>query len=188
VASERQIAANQRNARKSTGPRSWAGKKRASRNSYRHGLSLSVTSSAAFAKQLHTLARKIAGRTKDAVQIEHARSAAQAELVLARVRRAKVALIERVCALEDPDALPVFSSDVQPIQLVETLRRQGFTSPEPVDPSTTTPSQEPDRLAEAVRRVLPELLRLDRYERRASARRDQALRQLFGRDRSKYNL
>jgi hypothetical protein len=32
MASERQIAANRRNARKSTGPRSGAGKKRASRN------------------------------------------------------------------------------------------------------------------------------------------------------------
>jgi len=182
VASERQIAANRRNARNSTGPRSWAGKKRASRNTYRHGLSLSITSSAAFVKQLDSLARKIAGRSKDAVQIEHARAAAQAELDLARVRRAKVALIERACALEDPHAPPVFSSDVQSSHLVETLRRQGLT--EPVDPSTTTPSREPDRLAGAVRRVLPELLKLDRYERRASARRDQALRQLVGRDKT----
>jgi hypothetical protein len=42
MASERQIAANRRNARKSTGPRSGAGKKRASRNAYRHGLTLSI--------------------------------------------------------------------------------------------------------------------------------------------------
>jgi len=41
MASERQIAANRRNARKSSGPHSGAGKKRASRNAYRHGLTLS---------------------------------------------------------------------------------------------------------------------------------------------------
>jgi hypothetical protein len=48
MASERQIAANRRNARKSTGPRSAAGKKRASRNAYRYGLTLSITSTATF--------------------------------------------------------------------------------------------------------------------------------------------
>jgi hypothetical protein len=61
MASERQIAANRRNARKSTGPRSNAGMKRASRNAYRHGLTLSITSTAASAKQLDNLVRKIAG-------------------------------------------------------------------------------------------------------------------------------
>jgi hypothetical protein len=36
------------------------------------------------------------------------------------------------------------------------------------------PSSEPDRTAEAIRRALPELLKLDRYERSAAARRDKA--------------
>ena len=40
------------------------------------------------------------------------------------------------------------------------------------------PSQEPDRSAEAMRRALPELLKLDRYERRASAMRDRAVYEL----------
>jgi hypothetical protein len=38
MASEKQIAANRRNAQKSRGPRSVAGKARASRNAIRHGL------------------------------------------------------------------------------------------------------------------------------------------------------
>jgi hypothetical protein len=38
MASRRQIEANRRNARKSTGPKSRAGKRRASRNAIRHGL------------------------------------------------------------------------------------------------------------------------------------------------------
>ena len=40
VLSEKQIAANRQNAKKSTGPRTISGKQRASRNSFRHGLSL----------------------------------------------------------------------------------------------------------------------------------------------------
>src|SRR4249919_1175456 len=98
MATERQIAANRINARKSTGPRSKHAKQRASRNAYRHGLSLSLTSSAAIAKRLDALARKIAGNSKNEVILQHARAAAQAELDLARVRQVKVALIERVSA------------------------------------------------------------------------------------------
>jgi hypothetical protein len=60
VASERQIAANRRNAGKSTGPRYRGGKKRACQNAYCHGLSLNIGASAAEAKQIETLARKIA--------------------------------------------------------------------------------------------------------------------------------
>jgi hypothetical protein len=99
VASERQAAANRRNARRSTGPRSNAGKTRASRNAYRHGLSSSISSTAAFAKQLEQLARKIAGDSKDEMILQYARAVAEAELDVARVRRAKVALIQRASAL-----------------------------------------------------------------------------------------
>ncbi len=38
------------------------------------------------------------------------------------------------------------------------------------------PEQEPERSAEAVRRALPELMKLARYERRAAGQRDRALR------------
>ncbi len=89
MATERQIAANRRNARKSTGPRSSAAKKRASRNAYRHGLTLSLTSSTALAKWLDALARKIAGNSKEEIILAHARATTQAELDLARVRMAK---------------------------------------------------------------------------------------------------
>ena len=91
MASERQIAANRSNARKSTGPRSGAGKKRASHNAHSHGLTLSI-SSAAIAKHLEKRTRKIAGGSKDEIILEHARAAAQAELDLARVRQVKLAL------------------------------------------------------------------------------------------------
>jgi hypothetical protein len=104
MASERQIAANRRNARKSTGPRSGAGRKRASRNAYRHGLTLSI-SSTAFAKQLDKLVHKIAGDTEDEIVLERARALAQAELELARVRRAKVALIDKMSTIRQRRAI-----------------------------------------------------------------------------------
>ena len=102
MATERQIAANRRNAGKSTGPRSRAGKKRARHNAYQHGLTTSPISSATIAKQVEKLARKIAGISKDPVVLEHARDAACAELDLARVRRVRVAFIERARGLLEP--------------------------------------------------------------------------------------
>jgi hypothetical protein len=195
VATERQIAANRRNARKSTGPRSNAAKKRASRNAYRHGLTLSLTSSAVLAKRLDALARKIAGNSKDEIILEHARAVAQATLDLARVRQVKIALIKNVSALGALDApLDIFSV-IKALLYVElalegkTPRGRPPTIPEPIDPLTTMPAEEPGRTAEAVRRALPELRRLDRYESRAVARRDQAIRKITKRSvKIKYNL
>jgi hypothetical protein len=180
MASERQIAANRRNARKSTGPRSGAGKNRASRNTYRHGLTLSITSTAAFAKQLDKLVREIAGDTKDAIMLERARAIAQSELDLARVRRAKVALIECASAFGELDPPRVPSSVTRIIRFLNALDRGRFILPIPSDSSATMPSQEPDQSAEAVRRVLPELRKLDRYERRAAVRRHQAVLNFLG--------
>jgi hypothetical protein len=173
MASERQIAANRRNARKSTGPRSGAGKTRASRNAYRHGLTLSITSTVEYAKQLETLVRKIAGNTQNALKLERARAIAQAELELARVRRAKVALIERASAFGELDPPPV--TVTQMIRLIDAFERGRLIVPKPIDASATMPSREPDRSAEAIRRVLRELRKLERYERRAAAQRDRAV-------------
>jgi hypothetical protein len=97
MASSRQIEANRRNARNSTGPRSTSGKKRASQNAFRHGLTKRIAS-AEFDREVETLARQIAGDIENKTTIELARSAAEGELELARVRRVRADLIERVAA------------------------------------------------------------------------------------------
>jgi hypothetical protein len=182
MASEKQKAANRRNACKSTGPRSQAGKRRASRNAYRHGLSSSTMSNTAFPKQREKFARRIAGDTANELILERARDVARAELDLARVRRAKIALITRFLALGQPDPPPDLSSLMQTTRFRDTgARDKAATAPEPIDFASTTPTQPPDRFAEAMQRALPELVKLDRYERRASARRDAAVRALAAR-------
>ena len=91
MASERQIAANRRNAQKSSGPRSVEGKKRASRNAYRHGLAAGVWHSRKSAAEIDALASEVAAAATgsvvaaaDAEIFAFARTAAQAELDLAR--------------------------------------------------------------------------------------------------------
>lgn len=184
MASERQIEANRRNAKKSTGPHSNAAKKRTSRNAYRHGLTLSPIANPALAKRLDRLARLIAGNSKDSIILEHARAAAHAVLDLARVRQAKVALIKCMSALgalEPPyDMLSVMKAWLYVDLALEgrTPRGRPPRMLEPVDPLATMPTQEPERTAEAVRRSLPALLKLGRYESRAVARRDRAIREI----------
>ena len=60
MGSDRQIAANRQNARRSTGPRTSPGKKRACKNALRHGLAVSLQS-AKVSDEVKRLAHAIAG-------------------------------------------------------------------------------------------------------------------------------
>jgi hypothetical protein len=187
MASDRQIAANRCNARNSTGPRSGSGKKRASQNAHRHGLTLPI-SGAESEREREIFARQIAGDTQDKITLELARDAAEAALELARVRRVKVALIERVAALGSFERPEHFRSSNQEVRWLIAMYnwQQGIVRVRPpmptaTNPSSTVPSQEPPRTAEAARRVLPDLLKLQRYESRAVTRRDRAIRAMMRR-------
>ena len=57
------------------------------------------------------------------------------------------------------------------------------TFPRPPDATKTMPIGASDRTAEANHRALPELVKLERYERRAVSRRDAAVRRLLKRCR-----
>jgi hypothetical protein len=121
------------------------------------------------------LARKIAGAGADAIVLEQARSVAQAQLELMQIRRTRTSLIQRMAefgVLEVPEALGT-SRDFKRI-LRSLVSRVPCDLTIPIPPAPSLPSSEPDRTAEAIRRALPELLKLDRYERSAAARRDRA--------------
>ncbi len=55
-----------------------------------------------------------------------------------------------------------------------------------VDPLPAMPSQEPQPTAETVRRALPDLLKLYRYEARAVTRRDRAIRAITLRSKTSW--
>jgi hypothetical protein len=183
--SERKIAANRRNARKSTGPRSRSGKKHASRNAYRHGLTLR-TSGSNFASQIEKLARRIAGKCQDEMTLSFARTAAEAEIELARVRKVRLSLIDRAMKLGNLDPPKHFRSTNQEVRWLIAMdrynngeRRTQPPQPEVINSAQAMPKEPSERLAEAVRRILPGLIAIDRYERRAAGRRDRAIRKIF---------
>jgi hypothetical protein len=179
VPTDKQVAANRRNSRRSTGPRSSAGTRRVSHNAYQHGLSISVSANPAFDHQIEELARAIVGTTDDEKKFKHACMVAAAELDLARVRRAKVALIEQVMAFGTLDQPPPLTWEkLDRAKLAMIARRLPRLPLKLLPPVPTMPSQEPDRSAEAIKRALPELVKFDRYEQRARVRRDRAILQL----------
>ena len=83
------IAANRANARKSTGPKTAAGKARVSRNARRHGLSSPLVCEGSFTPHVEALAREIAGQDACGEHLSFACNVAAAQLDLARIRIAK---------------------------------------------------------------------------------------------------
>jgi hypothetical protein len=185
LASERQIAANRRNAGKSTGPRSGAGKKRAGQNAFSHGLTRSLPS-AAFTREVDKLALHIAGRNKDAITLVLARIAGEAHLDLERIRRAMVALIDRTSVLGSPEAPTLFPSAAAEQGCliawnVLMTNREGRAGSKLNHPSDTLPSSERERTTAALSFILPELVKLASYATRAAGRRDNAIRKIIKR-------
>lgn len=183
MASEKQIAANRRNARNSTGPRTIAGKKRTRLNALRHGLS-SQGLRTVEAERVEQLARQIAGDCENRIVLELARSAAAGELELAQVRQVRADLIALASSLGSSEPLD-FRSPADKVRLL--MGREQWTdgmrhvNPSPTkqfNPSAPMPAVELERMADVVRRVLPELRRIYRYEVRAAARRDRAIRKI----------
>jgi hypothetical protein len=178
MATAKQLAANRRNAAKSTGPRTRRGKDAARKNAYRHGLSISVTSLPASEPRVESLARKVA--QQDQVALADARALAAAQLDLERVQRTKVALINRLYVFGALEAQYIFGSVADEVRYLK-LMIYGKVShfPQPPDPSLTMPPEGPERMAEAVLRSLAELKKLDRYERRALARHNRLIRAII---------
>jgi hypothetical protein len=85
MATDRQIAANRSNGSLGRGPKTSAGKARASRNALKHGLSIPINRDKALRRQIEVLARILAQSEAGNV-FGQARAAAEAEFELARAR------------------------------------------------------------------------------------------------------
>jgi hypothetical protein len=100
MASERQIAANRANAKRSTGPKTLAGKIKSRRNALRHGLSLPLpfdTMASAFAD---AIVRALTHNWASDEQLTAATEVVQAQLELQRIRAVRAELVARVASGE----------------------------------------------------------------------------------------
>jgi len=174
LTSEQKIRANRANARASTGPRTTWGRTRAARNALRHALSLPVCSIPALSEEVQALAREIAGHGANAETQELARRVAEAQIDLRRVRYARHQFLSDTLSKEYYGS---YANSRKKLKVLRALLR-----PNPPDMSldtlefaTSTP-QGPDKLATILSGEAKKLLAMDRYERRALARRKFAIR------------
>jgi hypothetical protein len=94
MASEKQIAANRRNALRSTGPVTREGKARSSRNALRHGLSRSIFGAGMAGAEVGEFAHQLVGDEVSAAALDLATAAVEAQLDLARIRREHQRILE----------------------------------------------------------------------------------------------
>jgi hypothetical protein len=93
MTSDRKIAANRSNAKKSTGPRSNAGREASRRNALRHGLAIAIGSDPALHEDIEKLAKLLSSGMQKVS--EFARAAAEAEHDLLPIRKIRASLFEK---------------------------------------------------------------------------------------------
>jgi hypothetical protein len=96
MTSERKTAANRRNSRKSSGPRTAAGKTTVGRNALRHGLAALTHRQAVPAAEVERLTGAICGGEGDPSLFKEAQVIAETELELRAIQAQKLAAIERL--------------------------------------------------------------------------------------------
>jgi hypothetical protein len=130
-------------------------------------------------KLLKSLARRIVEGVTDQYLLHCARTAAYAHLELARIRQVKRAIIDGLARVEALGPAARFGRDVER-RLLKALSNAPMKKLKPVDWVVPPPSQA-ELEAESLQRLLPELRKLERYEKRAFNMKNRALCEMASR-------
>ena len=174
MSSAKQIEANRRNAQKSTGPRTAAGKARASRNSRKHALCTISRTNPFYAPRIEAIARAICSEPTNAELWEQALTIGECTTLLACAQAGRIALIERLLG-----GGCVHIADSQGAGGAEPGASQSMSPP----PRDEPPRNELDAMSLAA----PDLNRLERYERRTLSRRKRAIETFIAISHMPYN-
>jgi hypothetical protein len=98
--SERKRVSNQKNAQMSTGPKSLNGKRRSARNALDHGLAIPAATLPHFQEDVRTLALSIARACGSEVITDLSLQAAEAQVEMARVSKARAAVLSQNISIE----------------------------------------------------------------------------------------
>jgi len=130
-----------------------------------HALAANALRNPALALKVELLANAICGDPKDHLQLEQARDIAESQVLLTRARAARFATMQSLASImRARNEGIIHSGEMKPKLDLD-----------PADPNGETVAA---TQFETFRRALTEMTRYDRYERRASSRRQRAIRTL----------
>lgn len=205
MTTERRRLANRENAKKSTGPRSAAGKARASRNAMRHGLSTMAVALEGYEDRIAQIANKLCEKDPFPYRYKIAVQIAEAQVFLDRLRLSRAAAIENRTKPPPPptpirapreqfratfgigltdELLQAMAENKVPsvIRILKAQTRRFKSLVEmllrgerPVIPNSVEAPSRESTLAEAC----AELAMLERYEQRAIARKRRLFRKFL---------
>jgi hypothetical protein len=229
MTSDKKIAANRTNAKKSTGPRTVSGKSRSCQNAWRHGWATTQPKDSVISADVEHMANVICGNHPASALHDLAVIIAECQILLGKLRAARLIAIERNriprAIPERRKGLPGFPSDEEWAVGLEALERGrarplarlltrgaravqsandkalelaaenkselqdasplGGEQLHAIKDSSVArvqrtiedePSAQQQEDVQVFERALPELIRLDRYERRIITRRKRAIR------------
>src|SRR5207302_1115231 len=122
MTSERRITANRAYACKSTGPRTPAGKSKSSHNAFRHGLETTHILDPLTQEKVKRLAAMICGDGADPIEQELATRIAECQLMISRVRAARIQAVERLRVTGVPSYLPSYAWSAQLEESIAAMR------------------------------------------------------------------
>jgi hypothetical protein len=128
MTSQRKITANRHNSRDSCGPRTAAGKARASRNTQRHGLAAVTHRLPVPSAEIEQLARAICGDDKDPALFAQATAIAENELALRAIHERQIDCVER---LREMTAEPLAVGD-NVVKLAKAIFRRAMLAREQI--------------------------------------------------------
>jgi hypothetical protein len=124
MASEKQIAANRANAKKSTGPTTAAGKLKSSRNAYRHGLSGPLLPDPTTSAQVASIAGLLGGKQTHEDRLEPAADFARAQVELLRIRSVRAEQLAKTAVNGGPDD---YLRELRRLASLDRYERYGLT-------------------------------------------------------------
>jgi hypothetical protein len=124
MATEKQIAANRGNAKRSTGPKTAAGKLKSSRNAYRHGLSGPVLGDPAILARVHSTARDCVGEPATEDQRTSVADFFRAQIEVLRIRAIRTEQWASISQKEGEDYDP---KELKRLASLDRYERYAFT-------------------------------------------------------------
>jgi hypothetical protein len=128
------------------------------------------------AQAIESLARRIVEGATDQYLLQCARTVAYAHLELVRIRHVKRDIIDCLALVVARGPAALFGRDVER-RMLKALSNVPMKKLKPVD-WVVPPLSQAELESEALRQLLPELRKLERYEKRAFNLKNRALREI----------